>query len=339
MSEVPVTAELLQRLQVDSSIPLPDPSKVPHVDLTRTEKWINEGFDENNRAIRTALVNGIEYISFPRFLGAIEVAIGDIKGALGRNPYAVIFGEKPHSSQYWVYSLMKNSLPDPAFTTYFKGNFTSVEIEDIKKRNLEKILDEKKPLLIPETTDMEKLSNVFEEKDIHTFLFVDDIAYSAKQMFDAVRRFVYSLKEKSPTRKLKVVVFVPASTRRLEILLGEPHIHPFSDITQDLKDAEIVVIPAPINLKTTGETLTEAGLRRPTRLNLADERMLPIDACLAYADHKVPDHWSFPNQVSVYVMPSRYGINESELVPYKRPGTEYFNSEDEEFAQYVERFI
>lgn len=341
MSEVPVTTDLLQRLNVDNSIPLPDPSNVPQMDLPRVEKWISEETDDKRRTAKVALVNGIEYISFNRFLGALEVATPKVREALGDKPYAVIYGDKPHASQRWVFSLMRNVLPEPALATYFKGNYTPTELKHLIWSNKNTHEDNIEPEVIPETTNTEKFNAALVEKDIETFLFVDDISYSARQMYENVRRLIYAFKQKNPNKKPRVVIFVPAATERLDDLLNEPKRHPYSDESKELKEAEIITIPPPIPLKNTEEVLSEAGLPNlgVFRLNATDERRFPMDACLSYADHKFPDHWSFPNQIATHTFPSRYKVSEEEMVPYKRPDTEYYQTESEEFTRYKEQFV
>lgn len=327
--------DLLHKLQVDRRVPLPDSSIAPRIDTAKVDEWLANEPDEDIRAIKVKLVGNIEQITTARFLQALSTSARDIRETLGDKPYAVMFGDKPHASQRWVYSLSKNVLTPASLETWFKGDLTPSKKEELKQRqSFDPDLQVEPPT---DLTNLDALAQVLDDRGIATYLFMDDIVYTGLQMNSAVSEFIHALKQTQPGIKPNIIIYSPASTHQLQYTRSP-----------EFRDANIVFVPSPINLRTVGEILSRKDQellrsKRFGRLNIGDEKRFPMDACLAFADHRAPDHWTFPNPIASPLGIMHYSnngsISKDSLVPYKRTETEYFKAETQEFSDYTTRFV
>ena len=330
------TNELLKKLRVDPDIPLPDPKLAPKIDQTKLTTWFEREEDPAMRRLKEKLVANIQHITFDAILKALSESSSPTKTALADKPYAVMFGEKPHSSEHWVYSLIKNSLPSPAFTTWFKGDRTAIEREYLAKFN-------ERPEPLPNLTNMHSMAQVFDDLNIETFFFPDDISYTGKQMVEAVERFIAALKQVRPDAHPHIVINVPASTYSVKAdLIDQPSFRPYSPEAKAFANVKITLIPPSIPLKSVGSILTPDDKntlwQHGNRLNESDEKQLRMGATFAYADHKMPDHWTFPNAVAANIGLANYGWSHSN-VPYKRKDTEYYLKEEAAYLKYRAQFV
>lgn len=300
---------ILEKLHVDPKIPLPDLAKSPRIDQEGVAKWIAEEKDEARKAIKLRLLGSIEHITTGRFLDALATTAENVSQALMDKPYAVMLGNKPHASPYWTYSLAKNVLPPAAMATWFRRN----------------------------ATNMEALSQAFDEKGVDTFLFLDDVIYSGRQIYESVTHFLGALRQQRPDFKPTVIVAAPAATKRVGLIPRAK-----------FPESKIVFVPPAIPLKTIEDTFSyeEKWFFKNQffgRLNEGDEKRLPDDACLAFTDHRAPDHWTFPNPIARPTGIMNYSnhgaiIEVGAAVPYKDSSTEFFKEESEEYAEYQAKF-
>ena len=124
--------ELLQELEVAIGVPLPELSRAPQIDEDKAREWIETEDNPEIKKIKEKLFANIDHISLKELLEAIKYSSDNIEELVGDStPYAVMFGEKPHSSEHWIYSLMKNKLPPAAVETWFKGDYTVQEKKDM----------------------------------------------------------------------------------------------------------------------------------------------------------------------------------------------------------------
>ena len=175
---------------------------------------------------------------------------------------------------------------------------------------------------------------------IETFLFPDDLSLSGLQMVERVKSFLRYFAAYWPDRSPTVIIMVPIATNRLREYLFSDCSHTDYDICErrgcTLLHRALVQIISTHSILTVGDRLRRDGYsveRIPERLieivhaDADSSWVMPLDATLMYAGHKIPDRWSLGTEFA-----ELFGAALSEP-PYRRQGAAYYKTETIEYER------
>jgi len=289
---------------VNTKLPIPQQSL--EFDKNAAEAWVKNETDLEIKSIKAKIIKNIRRVGFDDFRIKSETVTKEALEYLTKTKekYAVFFDYKPHSSKRWVYELNKNCYAkNPPFET---GHFTPT---------WEKISGNKRLIILA-------------EKDINTFLIIDDAAYSGEQIAHRqIEPIIKFYEESRFTQKPKFVLAIPFVTNR------------FLRLIEDLKNqsgCEIILYTSSIMPKLK-EILTVKEVKllqnkRDGRLETTDNEPIYLNATLTYFDHRVADDHSFSAEV-------KKALNLSAQKTYSDKTSDYFNKEEQEFEDYKNRIF
>jgi hypothetical protein len=279
-----------------------DPSLAPSVparfDEGKLQDWLNEDPDPEVRALKEKIMGKVKHVSHKEFTENLRRVTDDLNKRLEKikEPYAVLWDYKPHSSRRWTHEQAKPFLKTkPVTATYFQGA--------AEKR----------------TQALRRLT----EKDIRHFVIFDDASYSGTQLQKTIRE-VREFHVKNGLEKPKFTIVAPYVTSTAAALISEP------DVT--LLSAETMPYIRDVLSKEDLEAISRKGFMDTKLHATGGKRVFDSNVTLTFFDHCVADSHSFAERlqplIGEYQKP--YGKSDSEYA--KREGREfqeYFHPKEE----------
>lgn len=161
-----------------STIPIPLPKHIPHINTNKVSAWIQESDNEPRmRTIKEKVLANIQHIDFNEFKRNLDMSINSLNEELNKNelPYWVLYDAGPHKSRRWAYHLSERDLTrKPTVATYFE------------------VINEKRN---------RKIMQRAVEQDIRSFVIIDDASYGGSQIgynIEAITKFYQEMGQGSP---------------------------------------------------------------------------------------------------------------------------------------------
>lgn len=284
-------------------VPLPVSSVA--VDPERAEWWIMDEPDADLQAVRRELVQAVHPISFEEFssrLRGVAAAVTETLAA-SKQPYALLYDGKPHSSKRWASELVRDELSQypPADGFYL----SKLEI----------------PLGMP--TIVSALDH-----GIENFVVFDDAIYSGEQVTNTIIRPIFELmaspdfQQKYADRKISITLAAPYISNRF---LNRPFV---KQLQQQgfLRIADGYEVMPTVDAILTDDA--KATIRHFGDKVSSDPSQDVFYMPPAYIfDHRIPDSHSFPEEL--------HGIFAAyPAKPYDQPDSSYYAIEAKEFQAY-----
>ena len=241
-------------MDISASIPIPH-GRLPKINRERAALWVAKEPDQKIAVLKRKLIQSIEAISFKDFFSLTRQAAGKVAALIGDKKYGVLYGDKPHSSEAWVYHLIEDELPRPEWCAYVGRTATKQRAWGRPGwQPMTSVMIEEPPRFVRETINARR---------IETFLFPDDLSLSGLQMVERVKSFLRYFAAYWPDRSPTVIIMVPIATNRLREYLFSDCSHTDYDICErrgcTLLHRALVQIISTHSILTVGDRLRRDG--------------------------------------------------------------------------------
>jgi hypothetical protein len=284
--------------QIIDLVPIPKESL--EIDQEKALRWVEAETNPDYQAIKRKIVENIQHVSFQEFKANAEKVIQEAIDELAKDneKYALFFDYKPHSSKRWVAELNTDVIKQypPTDAGYFTPTW--------------------------ERMSGNKRLGELRESESHTFLIVDDGAYSGEHVFQRQIEPVLNFYEAEGIEQMpKFIVAIPYVTNRFLKLM--------KDVETDRKckiEVKYSVIMPSLN-EILDQKEIETIQRQGGKLDTTFSEVTYLGATLTYFDHRVADGHSFSEEVKAV-------LQLSAPKPYADETCPYYEKEAREFEVY-----
>lgn len=258
--------------RIEPSVPsgVPVPLTDNSIDPLKLQAWI-DAHPDDSKEIARFISPFIRQISFKEFFARISDVASDFASKIGNEPYVIVTTQTKKTdipevdkvkSDQWIVELVKPQLPK---------NYTIVPLEDLRSWMMEH----------PDTTNI---------------LFLDDGSYSGIQIAQNAK--LIDLDSFSATNDVTVYIGVPFMTTQAEQKLAMNPIGAYEHVTiVPLVHEKLLSIRDIID--TLPEEARQNFLQRAKAMwTKFYDRVLIGDMTVTYFQHKMPDMYSFPDDIA-----------------------------------------
>lgn len=279
-----------------STIPIPLPKHIPHINSNKVSAWIQESDNERRmRAIKEKVLTNLQHIDFNEFKRNLDISINSLNEVLEKDtlPYWVLFDATPHKSRRWVYHLSERDLTrKPTVATYFE-----VINEELNRKIMQRAI----------------------EQDIRSFVIIDDASYGGSQIgynIEAITKFYQEMGQDCP----QFLLCVPYVTNRAR-----------TNISQ-IEGARVAWLNNQV-MPSLQEQLSEEELEYVLKHHFQFTpygyyKPQSFDDVITLFDHCIPDMRSFDMQINNFI--DRSGFTK----PYADSNQLYYQYEEGEYKNF-----